>query len=68
MKLKKKMPTKGHYVAIWTFRGKVWSSTYKWLKGSLYIYQELTDAWSPYDADTDHLSSAVTDERFYTND
>ena len=38
MKLKNKMPTEGQFIAIWHFKGEVWSRVYKWKADDLFIY------------------------------
>jgi hypothetical protein len=32
------MPKSGQFVAIWVYDGKVWSGTYKWVKGKILRY------------------------------
>lgn len=38
MKQVKKIPQEGQFVAIWEYKGKLWSSTYKWQDGVLLAY------------------------------
>lgn len=36
-------PETGQFVAMWTYGGEIWSSTYKYIEGELAVYCEEED-------------------------
>lgn len=45
MIVSKRMPTKGQFIAIWSYNGEVWSRTCKVVKGGISVYDEEDDSW-----------------------
>lgn len=43
MKFQTEQPTRGQFVAVWTYDDKVWSDTYAWIGGKLHIYCDVSD-------------------------
>lgn len=44
-------PTTGQFTAMWEFDGELWSATFKWVDGALFVYCE-TDGWMNLSANT----------------
>ncbi len=66
MKQVPEMPVNGQFVAIWEFRGQIWSDTFKYIDGNLYCYvdnnfgEHLEYVWVIYDD-----LEVIKDARFY---
>ncbi len=45
MKMVKEIPTCEQFVAVWVYKGEIWSHTIKRDRGSLYTYCEETDSF-----------------------
>lgn len=39
IKIRKTMPKKGQFIAIWAFGGKIWSEVLRWEDGKLMEYE-----------------------------
>lgn len=53
MILVKEMPTSGQFIAVWKFKGHIWSDTYKWGDGILYEWSDRNTEWVV--GDIEHL-------------
>ena len=53
MILVNEMPKSGQFVAVWKFKGRIWSDTYKWEDGILYEWSERDGGWRV--GDIEHL-------------
>ena len=42
------MPQEGQFVAIWIYRGEIWSDTFKWKSGKLYYFENADDCFRSY--------------------
>jgi len=40
-------PTSGTYLSMWEHDGKPWATTFQWIDGSLYRYDDNIDEWVP---------------------
>lgn len=63
----KYQPTKGHFVALWEYEGKPWSSTFKLEDGFWFNYREETDSWEQIHHPRYHIplnNGDVTDVRY----
>lgn len=65
------MPEEGHFVAIWTYDGKAWSTTFSFFGGSWlkYVgeYSHNGEEWEEITHPRDHIptiNTRVTDVRF----
>ncbi len=45
----KTQPTEGQFVCFWENNGRLWSNTYKYFNGNLYIYDSSDDFWNDGD-------------------
>lgn len=50
MKLVTAQPTTGQFVAVWEYDGEMWSDTYRWDNGDLFMFDAEEDVWvhQPY--------------------
>ena len=41
------MPKEGQFVAVWIYRGKIWSDTFRWKSGKLFKFENDQDEFFP---------------------
>ena len=50
MKIVDDMPTNGQFIQTWSYQGKLWAATLKWIDGRLMEYiADQIDKWDDYD-------------------
>ena len=44
----RKMPVRGSFIRIWSNNSHIWSDTFKWQHGVLYLYDAQADDWEKF--------------------
>lgn len=48
------MPKEGQFVAVWIYRGKIWSDIFKWKDGKLYYFDNEHDEFCSHWTEKSH--------------
>lgn len=62
------MPKEGQFVAVWIYRGKIWSDTFRWKLGNLYYFENDHDSFCSYWNEQSHpWRNPDNKPRFFTS-
>ncbi len=55
MRMQGSRPTEGQFIAVWEYKGTLWSETLKWVNNEVLVYNSVSNAWSTADLEADEI-------------